>query len=87
MTRYEEILKEENLGAKYQMKVIGFLNKSKSGFGDEMEYDELYFTSLTDFNFFLLSDHYGKITKYNDDRIIVTDLKSNEIVFDSANED
>lgn len=87
MTRYEEILKEENLAAKYQMTVIHIPNKGKNYFVDEIEYDELYFTSLTDFNFFLLSDHYDKITRCTDDQIIVTDLKTNEIVFDSAKDD
>jgi len=44
MTRFEELLKEENLNPKYEMQVIDKNNQI---------YDELGFTSLKDFYLFL----------------------------------
>ena len=71
---FETIIQEENLKPKYKMNVI-----TKDG----INYEELYFTSLTDFKYFLDSIHYDRITNRTDDRIIVVNIKTDEIVFDS----
>lgn len=72
--RFRELLEEEKLKAKYKLKVI-----TKDGF----EYDKIAFTSITDFKYFLDSNHYDKITCYSDDRIIVMNKETDEIVFDT----
>jgi hypothetical protein len=91
MSKYEQLLKEENLvygnqKANYEMRVIHIPNKGKNS-SDDIIHSELQFTSLTDFNFFLLSDHYDKIVKSTDDRIIVVNLETDEIVFDTDRDD
>lgn len=78
MNRFEEILKEENLKAKYEMIVI---DKHK------LFYDVLQFTSLTDFHLFLNSDHYDKIVNRSDNEIRVINIERNEIVFSSKADD
>ncbi len=92
MSRFEQLLKEENLvygnqKPNYEMRVIHIPNKGKNAFGDDIIHSELQFTSLTDFNFFLLSDHYDKIVNSTDDRIIVVNLETDEIVFDTDRDD
>lgn len=72
MNKYEEILKKENLKPKYEMKVITIYQDSI------IIHSKLEFTSLTDFHFFLLSDHYDKIVTSTDDRIIVVNLETDE---------
>lgn len=79
MNRFEELLKEENLKPKYKLSVI----EPKTG----LKFENLEFTSLTDFNFFLLSDHYDKIVHATDDEIQVVNLETNEIVFSSKADD
>jgi len=91
-TRFEQLLLEENLvynnqKPKYEMRVIHAPNKGKNASDDDIIHSELQFTSLTDFNFFLLSDHYDNIDKYDDDRIIVVNLETDEIVFDTDRDD
>jgi hypothetical protein len=78
MTRFEELLKEESLMPQYEMRVIDRSNQI---------YDDLLFTSLTDFYYFLHSDHYDKIVHYSDDEIQVVNLETNEIVFSSKADD
>jgi hypothetical protein len=87
MTKFEQLLLEENLKPKYEMRVIHIPNKGKNASDDDIIHSELKFTSLTDFNFFLLSDHYDNIDKYDDDRIIVVNLETDEIVFDTDRDD
>jgi hypothetical protein len=87
MGKYEEILLKENLKPKYEMRVIHIPNKGKNASDDDIIHSELKFTSLTDFNFFLLSDHYDKIVNSTDDRIIVVNLETDEIVFDTDRDD
>ena len=85
-SRFEQLLEEENLKPKYEMRVIHIPNKGKNA-SDDIIHSELKFTSLTDFNLFLLSDHYDKIVKSTDDRIIVVNLETDEIVFDTDKDD
>jgi len=85
--RFEQLLEEENLKPKYEMRVIHIPNKGKNASDDDIIHSELQFTSLTDFNFFLLSDHYDKIVNSTDDRIIVVNLETDEIVFDTDRDD
>lgn len=92
MSSFEKLLLEENLiycnqQPKYEMRVIHTPNKGKNASDDDIIHSELQFTSLTDFNFFLLSDHYDNIDKYDDDRIIVVNLETDEIVFDTDRDD
>ena len=94
MTRFEEIFKEENLKFKYEMQVID---------KDNQIYDELGFTSLKDFYYFLRNEI--PITE-NEIKEIVTkiivkhdlnygssgyirliNLETNEIVFSSKADD
>ena len=77
----------ENLKPKYEMKIIHIPNKGKNVFDDDISYGELQFTSLTDFKFFLLSDHYDNIVNKTDDRIIVVNLETDEIIFDTDKDD
>jgi hypothetical protein len=86
-SRFEQLLEEENLKPKYEMRVIHIPNKGKNASDDDIIHSELQFTSLTDFNLFLLSDHYDNIDKYDDDRIIVVNLETDEIVFDTDRDD
>jgi hypothetical protein len=85
--RFEQLLEEENLKPKYEMRVIHIPNKGKNASDDDIIHSELQFTSLTDFNFFLLSDHYDKIVNSTEDRIIVVNLETDEIVFDTDRDD
>jgi hypothetical protein len=85
--RFEQLLEEENLKPKYEMRVIHIPNKGKNASDDDIIHSEIQFTSLTDFNLFLLSDHYDNIDKYDDDRIIVVNLETDEIVFDTDRDD
>ena len=85
--RFEQLLEEENLKPKYEMRVIHIPNKGKNASDDDIIHSQLQFTSLTDFNFFLLSEHYDKIVKSTDDRIIVVNLETDEIVFDTDRDD
>lgn len=85
--RFEQLLEEENLKPKYEMRVIHIPNKGKNASDDDIIHSELQFTSLTDFNLFLLSYHYDKIVKSTDDRIIVVNLETDEIVFDTDRDD
>lgn len=78
MSRFEELLKEENLIPKYEMRVIDRYNQI---------YDDLFFTSLTDFHYFLNSDHYNKVVNRTDDRIVVVDLETDEVVFNTEKGD
>ena len=87
MTKFEQLLLEENLKPKYEMRVIHTPNKGKNASDDDIIHSELQFTSLTDFNFFLLSDHYDNGYQYDDDRIIVVNLETDEIVFDTDRDD
>lgn len=73
--KFLEITEQEDLQPKYEMRVINSKNKI---------YDDIKFTSLTDFNLFLLSVHYDRITDRTDNKIIVVNLETNEIVFDSS---
>jgi len=79
MNRFKEILKEENLKPKYKLSVI----EPKTG----LKFENLEFTSLTDFHLFLNSDHYDKIVNTTDDEIRVVDIKTNEIIFSSKHDD
>ena len=79
MNRFEEILKEENLKPKYKLSVI----EPKTG----LKFENLEFTSLTDFNLFLNSDHYDKIVHASDDEIQVINLDTGQIVFSSKADD
>lgn len=85
--RFEQLLEEENLKPKYEMRVIHNPNKGKNASDDDIIHSELKFTSLTDFNLFLLSEHYDKIDNNTDDRIIVVNLETDEIVFDTDKDD
>jgi hypothetical protein len=85
--RFEQLLEEENLKPKYEMRVIHTPNKGKNASDDDIIHSELKFTSLTDFNLFLLSDHYDKIINTTNDRIIVVNLETDEIVFDTDKDD
>jgi hypothetical protein len=85
--RFEQLLEEENLKPKYEMRVIHTPNKGKNASDDDIIHSELKFTSLTDFNLFLLSDHYDNIDNSTDDRIIVVNLETDEIVFDTDKDD
>jgi len=85
--RFEQLLEEENLKPKYEMRVIHTPNKGKNVSDDDIIHSELKFTSLTDFNLFLLSDHYDNIDNSTDDRIIVVNLETDEIVFDTDRDD
>ena len=76
--RFVEITMEEDLQPKYEMRVIDKYNNV---------YDELKFTSLTDFQLFLNSDHYDKIVHATDDEIIVVHLETTAIVFSSKADD
>jgi hypothetical protein len=87
MTRFEQLLLEEKLTPKYEMRVIHIPNKGKNASDDDIIHSELQFTSLTDFNFFLLSDRYDNIVNKTDDRIIVVNLETDEIVFDNDRDD
>lgn len=87
MTKFEQLLEEENLKPKYEMRVIHIPNKGKNASDDDIIHSELKFTSLTDFNLFLLSDHYDNIDNSTDDRIIVVNLETDEIVFDTDKDD
>lgn len=85
--RFEQLLEEENLKPKYEMRVVHIPNKGKNASDDDIIHSELKFTSLTDFNLFLLSDHYDNIDNSTDDRIIVVNLETDEIVFDTDKDD
>jgi hypothetical protein len=92
MSRFNQLLLEEilvygNQKPNYEMRVIHIPNKGKNASDDDIIHSELQFTSLTDFKFFLLSDHYDNIDKYDDDRIIVVNLETDEIVFDTDKDD
>jgi hypothetical protein len=92
MSSFEKLLLEENLvygnqQPNYEMRVIHTPNKGKNVSDDDIIHSELKFTSLTDFNLFLLSDHYDNIVKSTDDRIIVVNLETDEIVFDTDKDD
>jgi hypothetical protein len=76
--RFVEITMKEDLTPKYEMRVID---------KDNQIYNELKFTSLTDFQLFLNSDHYDKIVHYSDDEIIVVHLETTAIVFSSKADD
>jgi hypothetical protein len=73
--KFVEIIEQEDLQPKYEMRVINSKNQI---------YDDIKFTSLTDFHLFLLSVHYDRITDSTDDEIIVVNLETGEIVFDSS---
>ncbi len=87
MSKFEKLLEEENLiynnqKPKYEMRLV-----HTTSLGTNVTYSELQFTSLTNFHFFLLSDHYGNLINRSDDRIIVVNLETDEIVFDTDKED
>lgn len=74
-SKFLEITEQEDLKPKYEMRVINSKNQI---------YDDIKFTSLTDFHLFLLSVHYDRIIDRADDKIIVVNLETNEIIFDSS---
>jgi len=73
--RFSEIIDKENLQPKYEMRVIDNQNQI---------YDDIKFTSLTDFLLFMLSVHYDNIVDSSNDKIIVVSLETDKIVFDSS---
>jgi hypothetical protein len=76
--KFSEIIEQEDLQPKYEMRVLNSKNQI---------FNDIKFTSLTDFNLFLLSVHYDRITDSTDDKIIVVNLETNEIVFNNSSED